>query len=83
MALRLVRWLAQCRQDGPTKARSFAEAAALQLREGGFVDWARLVLRSGDPVPEVSRAYARLFDEVTKVREEQAREFASLLRDWT
>ena len=42
-----------------------------------------LVLRSGDPVPELSRAYARLFDEVTKIREDQSREFAALLRDWT
>ncbi|HEX7379713.1 MAG TPA: BREX-2 system phosphatase PglZ, partial [Pirellulales bacterium] len=83
MAMRLVRWLGQRRQEGPAKAGSFAEAAAGQLREGGFVDWARLVLRSGDPVPELSRAFARLFDEVTKIREEQSREFAVLLRDWT
>lgn len=83
MAMRLVRWLGQRRQEGPAKAVSFAEAAARQLRTGGFVDWARLVLRAGDPVPELSRAYARLFDEVAKIQEEQSREFAALLRDWT
>ncbi|HQU44833.1 MAG: hypothetical protein B7Z73_07280 [Planctomycetia bacterium 21-64-5] len=83
MALRLVRWLAHGRQEGPTAAGSLAEAAAQQLREDGFVDWARLVLRAGDPVPELSRAYARLFDEVTKIREQQSQHFATLLRDWT
>jgi hypothetical protein len=83
MAMRLVRWLVQRRQQVAARAGSLAEAAAAQLREGGFVDWARLVLRSGDPVPELSRAYARLFDEVTTIREEQSREFAALLRDWT
>ncbi|MFN9364141.1 MAG: BREX-2 system phosphatase PglZ, partial [Planctomycetota bacterium] len=40
MAMRLVRWLAQPELSGETGVRSFAEAAARQLRDGGFVDWA-------------------------------------------
>lgn len=83
MAMRLVRWLAQRRQDGSTKAGSFAEAAARQLREDGFVDWARFALHTIEPVRELSRAYSILFDEVTRIREEQSREFATLMRDWT
>lgn len=82
MVLRLVRWLGsqQCNQTQP---KSFTEAADAQLREGGFVDWARLSLRSGDPVRQLSEAYARLFEQVRKVREQQSQVFAKLLADWT
>ena len=52
--------------------QSLAEAAAYHLAEGGFVDWARLALRIGDPVRELSEAYARLFTKVTAIREQQA-----------
>src|SRR5207244_1025693 len=66
-----------------SSCQSLAEAAAYHLAEGGFVDWARLSLRVGDPVRELSEAYARLFHKVTAIREQQARHFAELLRDWT
>jgi cell division septation protein DedD len=66
-----------------TNPRSFADAAHAHLRDGGFVDWARLSLRSGDPVQGLSETYARLFDAVTKLREQQAKRFAQLLADWT
>lgn len=83
MALRLVRWQA-CRQKAPpSDPKSFAEAADDYLREGGFVDWARLSLRSGDPVRELSEAYAQLFDRVTEVRQQQSQMFGKLLADWT
>ncbi|HVC93471.1 MAG TPA: BREX-2 system phosphatase PglZ [Pirellulales bacterium] len=82
MALRLTRWLAERRAKGDRAPRSLAEAAGEHWREGGFVDWARLSLL-GDPVQELSQAYARVFDEVTRNREEQARMFGLLLRDWT
>ena len=83
MAVRLVRWLGKRGQQGAAEPRSLAEAAAEHLRDGGFVDWARLSLRSGDPVQVLSEAYARLFDVVTQVREAQAHGFARLLVDWT
>jgi hypothetical protein len=82
MAVRLVRWFAAI-QSKPVEAESLAESAAYQLAEGGFVDWARLALRSGDPVRELSEAYGRLFDQVTELREKQAHRFATLLKDWT
>lgn len=82
MALRLVRWLAS-RSGLDTSPKSFAEAAAAHVRVGGFVDWARLSLWHGEPVSELSAAYARLFDEVRSIRESEAKTFACLLADWT
>jgi hypothetical protein len=83
MALRLVQWLARVDAATTFSFQSLAEAAAYHLAEGGFVDWARLSLRGGEPVRELSEAYARLFNKVTAIREQQARHFAELLRDWT
>jgi hypothetical protein len=81
MAMRLVRWMMERNNAQPLG--SLAEAAKQHLAEGGYVDWARLTLRSGDPVRDLSEAYAKLFDAVTSVRERQARSFATLLQDWT
>ncbi|MEO2032275.1 MAG: BREX-2 system phosphatase PglZ [Planctomycetaceae bacterium] len=81
MAMRLVRWLAD--KDDADTPQSLAEAATNHLREGGFVDWARLTLRTGDPVRELSEAYAQLFDRATSASEQRSQTFAGLLRDWT
>lgn len=83
MAVRLVRWLGCIQQQPKAEPQSFDEAADDHLREGGFVDWARLSLRSGDPVQQLSAAYAQLFDRVTETRQQQAKIFAKLLTDWT
>jgi hypothetical protein len=83
MAMRLVRWLSSDVQQPRSEPQSFEEATQDHLRDGGFVDWARLSLRSGDPVQGLSEAYARLFDRVTDIRQQQARIFAKLLVDWT
>jgi len=83
MAVRLVRWLGERSQQAGVDPKSLAEAAAEHLRDGGFVDWARLSLRSGDPVQVLSEAYAKLFEAVTQIRETQAHGFAQLLVDWT
>ncbi len=82
MAMRLVRWLPG-EQRTPEGPESLSEAATYLLAEGGFVDWARLTLRTGDPVRELSEAYGRLFNQVRELREEHARRFADLLKDWT
>ena len=81
MAMRLVRWGME--RDTTQDFQSLAEAAGQHLAEGGLVDWARLTLRSGDPVRELSEAYAKFFDCVTSIRERQSRRFAELLQDWT
>ncbi|MFI5456745.1 MAG: BREX-2 system phosphatase PglZ [Isosphaerales bacterium] len=82
MALRLVRWLQLMEQQRPDAARSLVEAAKYQVAEGGFADWARLTLRLGDPVRQLSEAYSTLFEHVTEVREAQSRHFAELLQSW-
>lgn len=83
MALRLVQWLTRIDTAALASFQSLAEAAAYHLAEGGFIDWARLALRVGDPVRALSEAYARLFDTAMAIREQQARRFGELLRDWT
>ncbi|QDU41270.1 PglZ domain protein [Maioricimonas rarisocia] len=81
MAMRLVRWL--IRSQSSTKPQSLADAARHYLREGGFLDWARQTLRNGDPVQELSQAYAQLCERVTRYREQDSEQFARLLVDWT
>lgn len=83
MAIRSLRWLSVQNATDCPRPQSLAEAAELHLRDGGYVDWARLTLRAGDPVGELSAAYSRLFGKVTAFREQQARHFAQLLGDWT
>lgn len=83
MAVRLVRWLKWCHESGGGEASSLTEAADRQVKEDGYVDWARWSLRTGDSDQSVSRAYHRLFERIRLAREAQARAFAKLLRDWT
>jgi len=80
MALRLVRWLEEATPAAP---RSLGKAARDYLAQGSFVDWARSVLRAGDPVRELSEGYARLVERVASRRQEQNRCFAELLSDQT
>jgi hypothetical protein len=79
MALRLVRWLRAA--AGAAEPPSLAEAAHDYLAQGSFVDWARSVLRAGDPVRGLSEGYAALVGRVAKRRQDQNRRFAELLRD--
>ena len=79
MALRLVRWLKTA--GGTAEPVSLVESARAYLDQGGFVDWARSVLRAGDPVRGLSEGYARLLGLVAERREAQNRRFADLLRD--
>lgn len=83
MAVRLVRWLAVSNRSDSTAPRSLGQAADEHLGDGSFVDWARLRLRAGDGMRELSEAYAQLFEAVTTVRERTAQHFGQLLVDWT
>lgn len=83
MALRLMRWLSDSHVRPAKGWASLAEAAAWQQREGGRVDWARRVLRAGETVDELAKAYTLLADAVARRQEELSRDFARLLVDWT
>lgn len=82
MAIRLVRWLGLQQQTAPSP-RSLPEAADLYQRDRAFADVARLSLRHGDPVRELSESYSLLATEVQRIREAQSQKFAELLADWT
>ena len=82
MALRLLQWR-QAYGSGPSSWRSLTEAAQHHEQTGGFVDWARLALRAGDPLRELSAAYSSLLALITTMRDQHAHDFARLLRDWT
>ncbi|TIL48217.1 BREX-2 system phosphatase PglZ [Mesorhizobium sp.] len=79
MAARLVQWIA----TRPVLSwRNMSEAATGYATEGSFVDRARHAIRSGDPLPSMAAAYARLGEAVMARREEENRTFAKILREW-
>ena len=78
MAARLARWITAPR---PPMASNINEAADAYAADGGFADYARQMIQTGDEIEEVTTAYARLREAVTARREEQNRKFASILRD--
>ncbi|MEB3288486.1 MAG: BREX-2 system phosphatase PglZ [Leptolyngbya sp.] len=82
MALRLARWLVQETQNPAPDPQDLTQAIQYHLQEGSFLDWARLSLRSGDPLGDLSAAYQALFDRVTTVRERHSHQFAQRLQNW-
>lgn len=83
MSARLLRWLAQINRDGIPGPSSLAEACRWHGLDGGFVDWARHALHTGEPARELKEAYGKLLTSATDVREKQNKRFAELVRDWT
>ena len=80
MAARLVAWLTSQR---PGPWRTMTDAAVSYAGDSGFADRARHALQSGDALPEVAAAYAKLRDVASVRREAENRTFASLLRTWS
>ncbi len=66
----------------PAPPRSLADAAHTYARDGGHVDRARHLLRSGDELPAVASAYGQVRERALGRREDESRAFAALLRDW-
>jgi PglZ domain len=79
MALRLVRWL---RANDAIEPGSLALAARRYVDDISFADWARTVIRGGDPSPLVSSTCARVVGAVRARREAQEARFAALLAGW-
>ena len=82
MALRLCGWLAARRRGDAAGRRSFGQAARGYAREGGFVDRARARLWDGDPWLPVAEAYAALAYRADEARQQENREFGTLLAGW-
>lgn len=80
MALRLVKWMVA---NSEAEATSFELAARSYIRGGGFVDWARYHLFTGETVASLSKAYSRLVGKVADKRELESRRFGELLANWT
>ena len=56
MAFRLAGWLIQALQSQTELFKDLGQAIQSYVQEGGFVDWARLSLRHGDSISELSEA---------------------------
>lgn len=83
MAIRLAQWLIRNTDEPAHPPKSLEEAIAYHTREGSFLDWARLTLPISEPYRALSKAYGKLFEAITNVRETQAQQFAKLLQNWT
>jgi hypothetical protein len=55
---------------------------ALDTGHGGYVDWARRYLLSGDATVELAAAFRLLAYRVRQRREHQTKQFAALLAAW-
>lgn len=98
MSVRLLRWLAEVNksrtkggdawggnavQGNSLGFDSLGQAAKWYGVDGGFIDWARYTLQSGEPARKLADAYNQLISKVVEIRSQQNRRFAELVRDWT
>lgn len=81
MAARLASWLGQGgRLRGGSTLDDLVEG---YVRIGGFVDWARTVVREGDIDPALNQAFETLLARVGEVCGAFEADFAANLADWT
>jgi hypothetical protein len=80
MSLRLTRWLLEKKR---VEASSFEDAARSYSKDGGFVDWARYQVFSGDNAEKLSIAYSRLAAMIAERRDLENKRFGELLANWT
>lgn len=80
MAARLVRRLAEPELSATA---GFDAAVGRYVRDGGYADWAREHLASGDGIEAVDAAYRALLDATAVVRERENGDFARHLATWT
>jgi hypothetical protein len=80
LALRLARYLTMLHtEDGPS---SFGRASVSYVEHSGYVDWARRYVIGGDETADLAEAFRSLAERIRQVREQQNKQFASLLADW-
>ena len=80
MAGRLVRWLALSEEK--PEPDSLLAAARRYADVEGHVDWARTIVASGESVPALEQAYAKLLSRADVLREQANEAFAKLLAGW-
>src|SRR5215510_10206387 len=80
MALRLARYLQT--HPEPEQPMTLARAARMYAEHGGYVDWARRYLLSGDETADLAAAFGLLAHRVRQRREPQNKQFATLLAAW-
>jgi hypothetical protein len=81
MALRLARWLGDRRSDETSVPVGITSLAQRYAANSGFVDWARQVLRGGEPNKNLAEAYVHVVNHVTEHREEENRRFGHALAE--
>ncbi|MHB8973730.1 MAG: BREX-2 system phosphatase PglZ [Pirellulaceae bacterium] len=79
MAIRLARWLADQNTGSHATPSNLLAIAQAYAGDGGFVDWARRVLRGGEPNKGLAGALVRLVDRVTELRESENLKFGQAL----
>jgi hypothetical protein len=79
MAIRLARWLADQNAQRTATSSGLLGIARDYAANGGFVDWARRVLRGGEPNKDLAACYVRLVDRVTELREAENQRFGQAL----
>lgn len=79
MAIRLARWLADQNTGSHAATSNLLAIAQVYAGDGGFVDWARRVLRGGEPNKDLAAAFVRLVDRVTELREAENLRFGQAL----
>jgi PglZ domain len=80
MALRLMRYLATVQPVGGPS--SFPQTSMSYVEHGGYVDWARRYLLGGDETAELAEGFRGLAQRLRQEREQQNKQFASLLAAW-
>ena len=75
MAIRLARWLTDQNTTGGGKPPSLLALAQGYAGNSGYVDWARQVLRGGEPNKDLAAAFVRLVDRVSELREVENLQF--------
>lgn len=79
MAVRLSRWLVDQNAGNPGSPVGLLAIAQAYAADCGFVDWARQVLRGGEPNKDLAAAFVHLVDRVTELREAENLRFGQAL----
>ncbi|HTO02348.1 MAG TPA: BREX-2 system phosphatase PglZ, partial [Opitutus sp.] len=81
MAARLASWMAA--GSKLSSGSYFNDQVEGYMRNGGFVDWARLVVQEGDSEPALNKAFDALLTRVEQTATVFEAGFAAKLAEWT